>query len=92
MDSGAGGQGQGLKLGAGSTPGTDVGPLISCAARERVEGLIASGVAQGATLELDGRTPQVPGLEHGNFVGPTIFPASHRACASTTKKSSGRCW
>ncbi|WDL65811.1 CoA-acylating methylmalonate-semialdehyde dehydrogenase [Xanthomonas campestris pv. campestris] len=64
---------RGLKLGAGSTPGTDVGPLISCAARERVEGLIASGVAQGATLELDGRTPQVPGLEHGNFVGPTIF-------------------
>ncbi|WP_114240722.1 CoA-acylating methylmalonate-semialdehyde dehydrogenase [Dyella sp. C9] len=62
-----------LKVNAGVEPGTDVGPLISCAARERVEGLIASGVQQGATLELDGRSPQVAGYEEGNFVGPTIF-------------------
>ncbi|WP_109126676.1 CoA-acylating methylmalonate-semialdehyde dehydrogenase [Dyella sp. C11] len=62
-----------LKVNAGTEVGTDVGPLISCGARERVEGLIASGVAQGATLELDGRSPNVPGFENGNFVGPTIF-------------------
>jgi malonate-semialdehyde dehydrogenase (acetylating)/methylmalonate-semialdehyde dehydrogenase len=62
-----------LKVGAGHVAGTDVGPLISCAARERVEAYIASGVAQGATLELDGRKPAVPGFEEGNFVGPTIF-------------------
>ena len=62
-----------LKVGAGNAAGTDVGPLISCAARERVEAFIASGVAQGATLELDGRKPLVPGFEEGNFVGPTIF-------------------
>ncbi|MEN3033327.1 aldehyde dehydrogenase family protein, partial [Chromobacterium amazonense] len=46
---------------------------ISCSARERVEGLIASGVEQGAKLVLDGRKPQVDGFEKGNFVGPTIF-------------------
>ena len=62
-----------LKVNAGTEPGTDVGPVISCAARERIEALIASGVEQGATLELDGRNPQVPGFEQGNFVGPTIF-------------------
>jgi len=62
-----------LKVGAGNAAGTDVGPLISCAARERVEAFIASGVAQGATLELDGRKPLVPGFQEGNFVGPTIF-------------------
>ena len=62
-----------LKVGAGHVAGTDVGPLISCAARERVEAYIASGVAQGAKLELDGRNPAVPGFEEGNFVGPTIF-------------------
>ncbi len=62
-----------LKVNAGNVSGTDVGPLISCAARERVEALIASGIEQGATLELDGRQPQVPGYEQGNFVGPTIF-------------------
>jgi malonate-semialdehyde dehydrogenase (acetylating) / methylmalonate-semialdehyde dehydrogenase len=62
-----------LKVGAGHAAGTDVGPLISCAARERVEAFIASGIEQGATLELDGRKPHVPGFEEGNFVGPTIF-------------------
>jgi malonate-semialdehyde dehydrogenase (acetylating)/methylmalonate-semialdehyde dehydrogenase len=62
-----------LKVGAGHVAGTDVGPLISCAARERVEALIASGIEQGATLELDGRQPRVAGYEEGNFVGPTIF-------------------
>ncbi len=62
-----------LCVNAGHEPGTDVGPLISCAARERVEGYIESGVQQGATLELDGRKPHVAGYENGNFVGPTIF-------------------
>ena len=62
-----------LKVSAGTEPGTDVGPLISRAARERVEGLIASGVEQGARLLLDGRKPQVEGYANGNFVGPTIF-------------------
>ncbi len=64
---------KGLTVSAGTTPGADLGPLISCAARERVEGLIARGVEEGAKLELDGRNPQVPGFEKGNFVGPTIF-------------------
>ncbi|MET0935376.1 MAG: CoA-acylating methylmalonate-semialdehyde dehydrogenase [Luteibacter sp.] len=62
-----------LNVGAGNAAGTDVGPLISRGARERVEALIAAGVAEGATLELDGRNPAVPGFDDGNFVGPTIF-------------------
>ncbi|MDO5103488.1 MAG: CoA-acylating methylmalonate-semialdehyde dehydrogenase [Lautropia sp.] len=62
-----------LKVNAGTEAGADLGPLISCAARERVESLIASGEEDGATLVLDGRKPAVPGYENGNFVGPTIF-------------------
>ncbi len=62
-----------LKVNAGVEPGTDVGPVVSCAALERVTGLIERGVAEGAKLELDGRNPRVPGYERGNFVGPTIF-------------------
>ncbi|MCB1568579.1 MAG: CoA-acylating methylmalonate-semialdehyde dehydrogenase [Xanthomonadales bacterium] len=62
-----------LKVHAGTEAGTDVGPVISCAARSRIEGLIETGVAEGATLALDGRNPQVSGYEKGNFVGPTIF-------------------
>ncbi|RZL54001.1 MAG: CoA-acylating methylmalonate-semialdehyde dehydrogenase [Variovorax sp.] len=64
---------QTLKIGAGTDKGVDVGPLISCAARDRVSSLIERGVADGATLALDGRQPAVPGYENGNFVGPTVF-------------------
>lgn len=62
-----------LKVSAGTEKGTDVGPVVSCAALARVEGLIEKGIAEGAKLELDGRKPHVPGYEKGNFVGPTIF-------------------
>ncbi|RMX08996.1 CoA-acylating methylmalonate-semialdehyde dehydrogenase [Allofranklinella schreckenbergeri] len=62
-----------LKVSAGTEQGADLGPVISCAALSRIEGLIERGVADGAKLELDGRKPNVPGFEKGNFVGPTIF-------------------
>ncbi|CAD5108648.1 CoA-acylating methylmalonate-semialdehyde dehydrogenase [Zestomonas carbonaria] len=62
-----------LKVNAGVEPGTDVGPLVSCSAFERVSGLIERGVGEGAELVLDGRNPEVPGYAKGNFVGPTIF-------------------
>jgi malonate-semialdehyde dehydrogenase (acetylating)/methylmalonate-semialdehyde dehydrogenase len=51
----------------------DLGPVISPAAKARVERLIATGVEEGATLLLDGRGIVVEGYEKGNFVGPTIF-------------------
>lgn len=62
-----------LKVSAGVEAGTDVGPLISCAALDRVSGLIERGVNEGASLALDGRNPAVAGYDKGNFVGPTIF-------------------
>ena len=65
---------QKLVIGNGAVAGTDVGPVISCAAKKRVESLIAQGVAEGATLDLDGRLPPLDGgVREGNFVGPTIF-------------------
>ena len=62
-----------LKVNGGTEPGTDVGPVISKGALARITELIESGVKQGATLDLDGRNPVVPGYEQGNFVGPTLF-------------------
>ena len=62
-----------LKVNAGGEPGTDVGPVVSCAALDRIGGLIEQGLREGAQLVLDGRNPQVPGYPNGNFVGPTIF-------------------
>lgn len=64
---------QTLKVNAGTEAGTDVGPVISCVARDRVRTLIEKGATEGAVLELDGRDVTVPGFERGNFVGPTIF-------------------
>jgi malonate-semialdehyde dehydrogenase (acetylating)/methylmalonate-semialdehyde dehydrogenase len=62
-----------LKVNAGSEKGTDVGPVVSKSAKNRVLGLIEEGVKDGAKLDLDGRTVKVPGYEQGNFIGPTIF-------------------
>ncbi|RMP20608.1 Methylmalonate-semialdehyde dehydrogenase [Pseudomonas amygdali pv. lachrymans] len=64
---------QTLKVNAGKEPGTDIGPVISRRAKQRILDLIESGVREGATLELDGREVSVPGYEGGNFVGPTLF-------------------
>jgi malonate-semialdehyde dehydrogenase (acetylating)/methylmalonate-semialdehyde dehydrogenase len=62
-----------LRLNAGTEAGTDLGPVVSCSALERIHGLIAAGVEEGATLALDGRNPTVPGFERGNFIAPTLF-------------------
>jgi len=57
---------------AGDQPGADMGPVITSAAKTRIEGLITSAVEQGASLVVDGRGCVVPGYEGGFFVGPTV--------------------
>ncbi|GAA5820450.1 hypothetical protein JCM11251_005632 [Rhodosporidiobolus azoricus] len=67
---------KGLKVGDGFDTSTEVGPLITPAAKARVEGLIQSCADQGGKILLDGRNPSVPGFPDGNFVGPTILEAT----------------
>ncbi|KAJ1927291.1 hypothetical protein IWQ60_003063 [Tieghemiomyces parasiticus] len=62
-----------LKVGQGFDADTDVGPVISPQALERIHGLIQSGVDEGAELLLDGRQVSIQGYERGNFLGPTIL-------------------
>lgn len=62
-----------LKLGPGTDPKADIGPVISPAAKDRIEGLIASGEKEGAKVMLDGRNTSVDGYPNGNFVGPTVI-------------------
>ena len=57
----------------GDQPGTDLGPVLSVKAKNRICDLVQSGVDEGAKMELDGRNVIVPGYEKGNFVGPTIL-------------------
>lgn len=62
-----------LKVGNGAEAGVQMGPVITPQSRERIEGLIAKGAADGARPLLDGRGLRVPGGEGGSFVGPTIL-------------------
>ena len=63
-----------LKVGP-YTAGADVdyGPVVTAEAKQRILGLVESGVEQGAELVVDGRDFQLQGYEEGFFVGPHLF-------------------
>ena len=65
-------KGDAMVVGEGSNPDTEVGPIISGPARERILEWIEKGLAAGGELVLDGRGK---GSEDGNFLGPTIVEA-----------------
>ena len=61
---------------AGDTPNVDIGPLVTGIHRDKVAGYIAAGVAEGATLVLDGREGLTAELKRGFFLNPTLFDLS----------------
>jgi malonate-semialdehyde dehydrogenase (acetylating)/methylmalonate-semialdehyde dehydrogenase len=60
-----------LSVGDGMDEGTQVGPVVSCAARDRIEEWIDRGVSDGARIVVDGRGAGGP--DGSSFVGPTIL-------------------
>jgi len=60
-----------LPVGDPRDPQTHIGPLVSRRQRERVEGYIASGSREGATLVCGGGRPE--GFDQGWYVEPTVF-------------------
>lgn len=62
-----------LVVGPGDQPESEVGPLISATALDRVRGLVDAGVEEGADLVRDGRGVAVAGHEQGFFIGPCLF-------------------
>jgi malonate-semialdehyde dehydrogenase (acetylating)/methylmalonate-semialdehyde dehydrogenase len=64
---------QKLCIGSGMAPESEMGPIISSAARQRISGYIDAGVEEGAQLLVDGRHHSVPGFEGGFFLGATLF-------------------
>ena len=63
-----------LRVGDGIDEATDVGPVVSCAARDRIRGAIDRGVSDGAELAVDGRAPAGEALDpEGAYLGPTIL-------------------
>jgi malonate-semialdehyde dehydrogenase (acetylating)/methylmalonate-semialdehyde dehydrogenase len=62
-----------LRVGDGLAEDTDVGPVVSCAARDRIRDWIERGASDGADVVVDGREAAVAGPDGSSYVGPTIL-------------------
>ena len=62
-----------LKVGPGTDPDAEMGPLVTKQHQDKVKGYIDAGVAEGASLVVDGRGLKLQGYENGYFVGGTLF-------------------
>ncbi len=62
-----------IAVGPGTADGSEMGPVVTAAARERVLGYIDEGEKDGAVVVVDGRGLAVEGNEEGFFVGPTLL-------------------
>ncbi|GAA2190138.1 CoA-acylating methylmalonate-semialdehyde dehydrogenase [Leucobacter alluvii] len=60
-----------LTIGNGTDPASEMGPLITREAKERVEGYVAGAEAEGATVVVDGRQAQFEG--DGFFTGVSLI-------------------
>ncbi len=60
-------------VGNGLDQNVEMGPVIDNRSKTRIENLIHQGENEGATLLVDGRSPNITGYEKGNFIRPTIL-------------------
>jgi aldehyde dehydrogenase (NAD+) len=61
-----------LRMGNPADEETEYGPVVSALQFDRIQALIAKGIAEGATL-VRGGTGKPAGLEVGYYVKPTVF-------------------
>lgn len=62
-----------LKIGPADDSDSEMGPVITSDAKQRIVGLIDDGVAAGAELVVDGRNINLQGYENGFFLGGSLF-------------------
>jgi malonate-semialdehyde dehydrogenase (acetylating)/methylmalonate-semialdehyde dehydrogenase len=62
-----------LKISNGMDLDSEMGPIVTKQALDRIEGYIGIGVEEGAQLLVDGRGHTVEGFEKGFFTGGTLF-------------------
>ncbi|WP_034998705.1 CoA-acylating methylmalonate-semialdehyde dehydrogenase [Beijerinckia mobilis] len=62
-----------LKIGPGTDPEAEMGPLVTRQHLDKVSGYVDQGVAEGAKLIVDGRGVKLQGYEDGYFIGGTLF-------------------
>jgi len=61
------------RVGYGLDDGVQMGPVISRASRERVAGLVRSGVEEGARIVVGGEPVEIDGYRNGYFFHPTVM-------------------
>lgn len=62
-----------LKIGPGTDPEAEMGPLVTRDHREKVRGYVDLGVKEGAKLVVDGRNMKLQGYDNGFFFGGCLF-------------------
>ncbi|MBT4889184.1 MAG: CoA-acylating methylmalonate-semialdehyde dehydrogenase [Rhodospirillales bacterium] len=62
-----------LKIGAYNDPEAEMGPVVNQQAKDKILGLVETGIEQGAKLVVDGRDVKLQGYENGFFVGGCLF-------------------
>jgi betaine-aldehyde dehydrogenase len=67
-----------IRLGRGTEPGVECGPLVSAQQLARTEEYVASALAEGAVLRAGGQRPTGPGLDDGWFYRPTVLDRCDR--------------
>ena len=60
-----------IKVGPGLEPDSEMGPVVTAEARDRIAGYIGQGAEAGARVTVDGRELEVDG--GGFWVGPTVI-------------------
>jgi aldehyde dehydrogenase (NAD+) len=76
-----------LKVGDPFGDAVNMGPVASARQRERVEGYIQKGIAEGARLVTGGSRPE--GLDRGFFVAPTLFASVDNRSTIATEEIFG---
>ena len=62
-----------LKIGPGTDPEAEMGPLVTRQHLDKVRSYVELGVKEGAKLAVDGRGLKLQGYENGFFLGGCVF-------------------
>ena len=80
-----------IRIGSPADPATEMGAMISLAARDRCLATVERAVGQGARVLAGARIPEAPELAGGFFLEPTVVDRLRQARSSRTPRSSDPC-
>ncbi|MFI0739646.1 aldehyde dehydrogenase family protein [Streptomyces sp. NPDC021100] len=80
-----------IRLGRGTEPGVECGPLVSAAQLEKIEAYVASALAEGAVLRCGGARPEPSDVRPatGYFYEPTVLDRCTRGMKVVREETFG---